>query len=201
MKNLKKRFIFSLKEGYDIENIFKKINSVISSQEATIKIENNKLIIDFYVTPKDINFIKSKIKEILSFENNKNKVIGFKYKLKDINPEGGKDFYDMIEFCLSKLGYKTVIQEEFLLTTARKEKVYSIANKINESLRQISERNYGNALIKALACYLTLREKDFQNINDVIERGLSLGILEENKNKIYTRYSWKETYEMLSKVL
>ncbi|AFZ70881.1 hypothetical protein Calag_1160 [Caldisphaera lagunensis DSM 15908] len=200
MKSLKKRFIFNLKEGYDIENIFKKINTVISSQEATIKVENNKLIIDFYVTPRDINYIKSKIKEILSFETNKNKVKGFKYSLKDLNPEGGKDFFDMLEFCLSKLGYKTTIQEEFLITTARKEKVYSLANIINENLKHISGKNYGNALIKALACYLTLRERDFEKINNVIEKGLSLGILEENKNKIYTRYSWKDTYEMLGKV-
>ncbi|MGC8572436.1 MAG: hypothetical protein C0172_03600 [Caldisphaera sp.] len=200
MKNIKKKLVFSLKEGYDAETIFKKINEIISSQEALIRIEDNKLIIIFFVTPRDINYIKSKIKEILSFESNKGKVNGFKYNIGDINPSGGRDFLDILVFILSKQGYKTEIDDGFIITTANKEKVISLAKDLERNLKEISDKNYSNAVKKVLACYLTIYKKDISEADHFIKEGLNLGILEENKNKIYTKYSWKETYEMLGKV-
>jgi hypothetical protein len=200
VKNIKKKLVFSLKEGYDAEIIFKKINEVISSQEALIRIEDNKLIIIFFITPRDINYIKSKIKEILAFESNKNKVNGFKYNISDINPSGGKDFLDILVFILSKQGYKTDIDETHIITTANKEKLLSLIKDLEKNLKEVSQKNYSIAVKKVLACYLTMHGKNLSDADNFIQEGLSLGILEENKNKIYTKYSWKETYEMMSKV-
>ncbi|MDP8003252.1 MAG: DUF2067 family protein [Caldisphaera sp.] len=200
MKPQKRKIVLQLKKGSDLENIMKKIGGIVSSQEAIIKVENNIMSISFINSNRNIKEIKSKIREIV-MPYSENRINGIKYDNNEMSKILGnynKTYLEVIGFILNKLGYKTAIEEDGLITSVNKDLLEKISNEVKESFTKISRINASNSTKKLLACILVMRKK---SLDIVINAGISSRILEENKNKLYTKYSWKDACEMLNRVV
>ncbi|MCE4608447.1 MAG: DUF2067 family protein [Caldisphaeraceae archaeon] len=197
---MRKVIRINLKDGYNVEELVENINKVIPSEEAIIRVEGGSLAISFINPNRKVNNIRAKIKEFLkSYKPPRRRSIHNEFKLSDLLEYSKWNDYKVLTFILTKKGYEAYIDNEKIVTNASKEILEKTINDINNAIKVLKDIELSSAARKSLLCILTLKKTNALYLIDV---ATSLNVLVKNKrNKLYTTHSWKETCEMLNKVV
>ncbi|MCE4623488.1 MAG: DUF2067 domain-containing protein [Caldisphaeraceae archaeon] len=197
---MRKVIRINLKDNYNVEELVENINKVISSEEAMIRVEGSSLTISFINPNRKVNNIRAKIKEFLkSYKPPRKRTIYNEFKLSNLLEHSKWNNYEVLTFILTKKGYEAYIDNEKIVTNASKEILEKTINDINDAIKLLKDVELSSAARKSLLCVLTLKKTDVLHLIGV---ATSLNVLVKNKrNKLYTTHSWKETCEMLNKVV